>query len=252
MTPSTAIVTGAPAVPAAAAGAPPAAAAADAAVDTAALQRQIEELKEQSAEALRTAQFWADRAKEKPAAKASEPAEDEPDVLEAITTRGAKGFDELASRRGFIKKEEVEGLINSRAATLSKEQELMGEYPDLKKKDSEFFKATALAYGELVKGGTPQAIAMEMAARQTELAFIRGGKIKLPGGEAGKEEKEALRLARIRAQAGEGGDRRPAGGTEEDEELTAEQKHIADRMGISHEAYAKRAKAGVAMGGGRK
>jgi len=242
-----------PATPAAdsPAGSPPAAAAAPP-IDAAAFQRQIDELKEQVAEGQRTAQYWADKAKAAPApVKAADP-EDDTDILEVITTKGGKGFDEMAEKRGFVKIDKVEALINTRAASLTKEQELITEYPDLKKKDSEFFKATAVTYGNLVKGGTPQPLAMELAAKQTELEFIRSGKIKLPGAEQTKAEKEADRLARVAAQAGEGGGRRPSAQADEgDEDLTSEQKHIADAMGISHEAYAKRAKAGVSIKSGR-
>jgi hypothetical protein len=230
---------------------PAPAAAAEGAVDVAALQQQIDELREQVAEGQRTAQYWADKAKAAaPQPRAAEvPEEDEPDVLEAITTKGAKGFDELASKRGFIRKDEVEALINTRAASLTKEQELLTRYPDLKKKDSEFFKSTALHYGDLVKAGTPQAVAMEIAAEKAELDFMRSGKLKPAGSGQSAEEKEAARLARIRAQSGDGSGRRPAPDAEEDDELTPEQKRIADAMGVSHEAYKKRAKAGVAMRG---
>ena len=226
------------------------------AIDPAALQAQIDELKEQVAEQTRTAQFWADKARaasngngHAPAAPA---AEEEPDVLEAITTGGAKGFDELAAKRGFVRKTEVERMIDAKANQVTREQQLMTEYPDLKNKNSEFFKGTAVRYGQLVTEGMAQHLAMETAARETELNFLRSGKMKLPGAEPTKAEKEAERLRRIDAQGGEGGRRRPAAAAEDDEELTAEQKHIADAMGISHEAYMKRAKAGVQrIGGGR-
>jgi hypothetical protein len=216
------------------------------------LQAQIAELREQVAESQRTAQFWADKAQTAPRpapAPAAAAEEEEPDVLEAITTGGAKGFDALAAKRGFVRKSEVEALIDAKASTLTKEQALINEYPDLNIKNSEFFKQTALNYGELVKQGTPGVVAMEMAARQTELAFLRAGKTKPAA--PGADEKEARRLARIAAQSGGGnGGRRPAAASEEDDsDLTPEQKHIADAMGISHEAYAKRAKAGVAIGG---
>jgi hypothetical protein len=124
----------------------------------------------------------------------------------------------------------------------------MDRYPDLKKRNSDFFKATAVQYGELVKSGTPQAIAMELAAERAELNFMRTGKVKPPG-DTTKQDKETERLARIAAQGAGDTSGRPAAGGQEDEDLTAEQKHIADAMGVSHEAYAKRAKAGVAMKG---
>jgi hypothetical protein len=235
----------APAAPAAPAAAAPA-------VDMTDYQRQIDELKEQVAESQRTAQFWAQKAANgAPAAPAAPKTDDgdDDDVLEAITTGGAKGFDALAAKRGFVRRNEVEELIETRATTLTKEQQLITEYPDLQKKNSEFFKATAINYGNLVKSGTPQPVAMELAAKQTELEFIRAGKIKMNGSGPSGEEKEAARLRRIAAQASPNGSSRPAPSDEEDEELTPQQKHIADAMGITHEAYAKRAKGGVAMRG---
>ena len=144
--------------------------------ELATLQQQINDLKEQVAESNRTAQFWAEKAKSSapaPAAPAAAEEEDETDVLEAITTGGVKGFDTLAAKRGYVKRDEVETLINQRATVLTREQELLQEYPDLKKKDSEFFKATAVNYGTLVRSGTPAPVAMELAAKQTELEFLR-------------------------------------------------------------------------------
>lgn len=225
------------------------AAAAPPAADAAEFQRQIDELKEQVAEGQRTAQYWAEKAKTPAAAaKAAEP-EDDTDVLEAITTGGAKGFDALAKKRGFIQRDEVQHLIDTRAQALTKEQDLIGRFPDLKNKNSEFFRATALHYGDLVKAGTPQSVAMELAADKAELDLMRTGKIKPAGSEPTKAEKETARLARIAAQSPSAGGRRPAAAEEDEDTLTPEQIHIADSMGVSHEAYLKRAKAGVRMGG---
>jgi len=218
-------------------------------VAAAAFQAQIDELKEQVAEGQRTAQYWADKAKTAAPAKAAvaDP-EDDTDVLEAITTGGAKGFDALAEKRGFMKRGEVETLINQRATSLTKEQELIQRFPDLKVKNSDFFRATAVHYGELVKAGTPQSVAMELAADKAELDLMRSGKIKPAGSEPTKAEKETARLARIAAQGG--GERRgPAAAEEGDDELSPQQKHIALAMGISEEAYSKRAKSGVKMKG---
>ncbi len=66
---------------------------------------------------------------------------------------------------------------SSRAAMLVREQELLARYPDLKKKDSEFFKATALRYGPLFKAGMPAEEAMEKAAQDAGvyLAFNTQG-----------------------------------------------------------------------------
>ena len=240
-------------------------AAPDTAADT---QRQIDELKEQVAEAQRTAQYWADKAKPAPAPAPAPVVEEEPDVLEALTTNGAKGFDALASKRGFIRRDEVEQLINTRAQSLTTEQNLLAEYPDLKNKGSDFFKATAAHYGDLVKAGTPQAVAMGLAAKQAELQFIRDGKIKLPGQAPAltREEKETARLARVAAQGGDTGRRSSAPAEDDDGELDANQLNLVRKMLVGTpgadgkpmteaqaiERYKVRAKAGVAMRGGAR
>lgn len=234
-----------------------------AAPDPVALQSQIDELKEQVAESNRTAEFWAGKARAGAPAAPAAAAEDEPDVLEAITTGGVKGFDALAEKRGFVRKADVQSMIDAKATTLTREQTLMAEYPDLKNKGSEFFKSTAVRYGQLVQDGMNQSQAMETAARETELGFIRSGKIKLPGAEPTKAEKEAERLQRIAAQGGEGGGRRPSAATEEDTELDAQQLHIVRSMLVGQpgpdgkpmteeqaiDKYKTRAKAGVAIKG---
>jgi hypothetical protein len=46
--------------------------------------------------------------------------------------------------------------------------ELVGRYPALRRKNTAFFKATALLYGEMVKAGTPTGLAMELAAQKAE------------------------------------------------------------------------------------
>jgi hypothetical protein len=235
----------------------PAAAAPAAAPD---LEKTIAELREEVAESRRTAEFWATQARSTPAAPAQpqpqpEPEEeDDTDVLEAITTEGTKGFDRLAAKRGFIKRTEVEQLIDARATAIqtahSAEQELLTTYPDLKNRQSDFFKTTATHYGQLVKSGTPPATAMGVAASMAELEFMRAGKLSTPNGAKG--DREADRLARINAQGGGAGPRRPSGAETDDDTLTPEQKHIAAMMGISEEAYLKRAKTGVQMGGKTK
>lgn len=263
MTPTT-LINGAPA--AAPAAAAPAAAAP--VVDAAALQAQIDELKDQAAEANRSAEYWAAKARSNgtPAPAAAAPVEDEPDVLEAITTGGVKGFDTLAEKRGFIKRAEVEQLITQRANSLTEEQQLMKDYPDLQNKKSEFFLSTARVYGDLVKNGMPQQLAMGTAARTVELELIKAGKIKLPSAVAADTaaEKEATRLRRIAAQSGGSGSRSSAT-EEEDTDLDANQLRVVRQMLVGQpgpdgkpmneeqaiERYKSRAKSGVAMRGGR-
>jgi hypothetical protein len=79
---------------------------------------------------------------------------------------------------------------------------------------------------------------------------MRSGKIKAPGAVLTAAEKETARLRRVAAQTGAGSGARPAAtATDDDEGLTPEQIRVADAFGVSHEAYAKRAKAGVSMKG---
>ncbi len=222
-----------------------------AAVDPA-FQKQLDDLKSELEESKRATEFWHGKAKssEKPAAAAVAD-EPEEDILEAITTKGAKGLDAILAKRGYVRAVDVDAKVNARAEALTKEQQLLEQYPDLKKKDSEFFKQAAMFYGELVKANTSPAVAMEMAAERTELKFMREGKIKTPSQQAedAKAQREKDRRARIAAQSGESGGRTSAAADEEDDELTDVQKNIARSMGISEDAYKARAKKGVAMKG---
>jgi hypothetical protein len=231
----------------------PAAGAAAGQPELAAMQKQLTDMKSEMAEKDRAIEFWANKAKAAPASAApkAEEVEDDTDILEAITTRGAKGFDEIAKKRGFIKGDDVDSRINSTVGRVTKEQELKKQYPELNDSKSEFFKLTADNYGVLVKAGTAPAVAMEMAAAQTELQLLREGKRKLPAQQKADDDaqKEKDRKARIKAQSGEGGRTAPAAGDETDDELTDEQKRICSAMGISEAQYKERAKTGVAMKG---
>ncbi len=222
-------------------------------------REEFEALQAQLADTTRAAEFWQEKAASTKAAPAPKPAEEpEVDMLELLTTRGAKGFDEYMRAKGFVSREEVERTVNNKAAQLSKEQELSQKYPDLKNERSEFFKATAVHYGKLIQQGVPETLAMELAADRAELEGIRTGKVKTPAqkAEEDKQARERERRERIQAQAG---DRSGRGAmvNEEDDELSPEQEAIAVKMlagdGVSREqaieAYKKRAKAGVMMGG---
>lgn len=227
------------------------------AVDAAALQREIDVLKSQVGEHQRTAEFWHGKATArdgapKPAAPA-EPEEEE-DILDLITTRGAKGLDALLKKRGFVSATEVDARVDSKARQLTKEAQLVDQYPDLKKKDSEFFKLTAQHYGTLKGAGMAEDLAMETAAEKAELQLLREGKLKTAPQRAEEATREADRLARISAQ---GGERNGRGGDpgEGDDELTPEQRTAAIRLlagnGVTEEQaiekYKARAKKGIVM-----
>lgn len=244
-------------------GAAAAAAAAAAAPDAAALQKQIDALKTELGETRRAAEFYEKKAGERPAPAAAAAAveEDDVDILEVITTKGGKGFDELLAKRGFVKASDVDKKVDAKTAGVLKEQELLKTYPDLADKKSDFFKDTAEEYGDLIKSGVSPNVAMGLAAERVELTYMRAGKIKTPA--ETKAEKERDRKARIAAQGGEGVGRTPGHAEQEDEDLTPEQLRIVSSMLVGNpgadgkpmnlaqatEAYKARAKSGVAMKG---
>lgn len=226
MTPTT--VTPPPAAaPAPAPAAPPAAATPP--PDPAALQKQIDTLNAQVAEATRAAEFWHGKASEKPAPPADKPKDDdEPavDILELAMDpkKFNKYLEGQIKKQGYVRREDAEKLVNGKAAQMSREAKLMKDYPDLEDHDSEMFKTTAAHYGQLVKQGVAEEVAMDTAAKLAELDLIRTGKVKTPAQKAA--DKEADRLARIAAQGGDRGDR-GSGADETDTELDDTQKRIA-------------------------
>jgi len=238
---------------------PPAAAAVPAAptaAEVAALRAELETSKAATAEHQRTAEFWHGKATAKPAAPApakAEPAEPEVDLLDLITTGGPKALKAYLKSQGLMNRDEVEGLVNAKASQISKETELLGAYPDLGKRESEFFKATAANYGALKAAGVPEALAMELGAQQAELAGIKSGTVKTAQQKTDEQKatQAAERAARAAAGGGDHGTRTAP--EEADEDLTPEQRTIAIRMlggnGVTDEQaiekYKARAKAGV-------
>lgn len=220
------------------------------------LQAQIAELTQranqaqQSAEeAGRAAEYWKNKASTSaptpPPARQAD-LDDDIDPLEVLT-QGASGFDKLAEKRGFVKKADVEKLIDRKATAIQTEQQLLKEYPQLGDQKSEFFSATAMIYAQLVKDGVPEGRAMAIAARETELLHIKEGKIKTPAQQA--EDRKAEMRARAAAQDGPHGHRATA--ETENDELNSDQMRIALSMGITPEAYMARAKSGVQIRGNK-
>jgi len=238
---------------------PPEPSAADLAKDA-----RIQALEAHNAELQRTSEFWHSRASERPAAAAApaatatpEPEEDE-DLLDLITTKGVKGLDALMTKRGYVRRDEVDHKVNAKATQVTDEARLVAQYPELNDNKSDFFMATATRYGTLVKNGTPEHMAMRLAAEGAELEMIRAGKMQTPAEKAAatKAQRETERLAHVAAQGGDRGGRTTD--QEESDELTAEQRAVAIRMlavdGVTEEQaierYKARAKKGVAMKGG--
>lgn len=240
-------------------------------VDMAALQAQVAALTQEVAEGQRTAEFWHQKATEKPEPARKEPPvatgdDDDPDLLELITTKGVKGLDALMAKRGYVRADQVDAKVNAKASQLTEEAKLVQQYPQLNDNNSEFFKVTATHYGTLKQQGVPEHMAMKLAAEKAELDLIRSGKIETPvqTTERKKKEAEETRQARIKAQAGPSGSR--ASEAEDSDELTPEQEQVAVRMlagmtGLDGkpltreqaiESYKARAKKGVAVKGGMK
>jgi hypothetical protein len=215
-----------------------------------ALRKENESLKTRASEAEETARYWHGQARGRGSNRdrgdddnKPEPDQDDTDLLE-LAGKGPEAMKAWLKKSGFVSAAEVETITNAKAAQLVKEAELTRRYPDLQDHDSEFFKATAKQYAILKGRGIPPAEAMEIAAEQTELAQFRSGKTPAEPKGGKKTESDEERKARIKAQGG-GSGRRAAASEEENDDLTREQLQICDAMGISPEAYKKRAKEGV-------
>lgn len=207
------------------------------------LQQEIERLKAESSEKDSAIRYWHEQAKGagKPADKPASDEPDDEDLLDIVAKKGAAGLKEVLKKHGFVDASEVEKRIEKRAVVISTENELAAKYPELKDQKSEFFKATAAHYADLVKEGTPHHVAMKQAARMAALDGYESGKRETT---AQKEEREA----RARAQAG-ATNRRSAEPEEGNDELDDEQKRICEALGVDPEKYKERAKAGVRVSG---
>lgn len=247
------------------------------AADTISLSKKDYEALLRERDELRTSErYWSETARggKRPAAEPEpepEPAEEDiladiPDIegdidpeafTDALTAKGRKaleehGFISKAQMRKILAKQEdrfmgrLETIVGQKITgaqqAMLKDAELLSTYPDLNNQNSPFFKRTKELYAELVadepalkKGGAGLKIAAKMA--KAEMGSQRG--------------READIERRIAAQQGdltgaEGGD---------DEGLTPAQRQIIAKFNadggpqVSEEAYKRRARAGVNMGG---
>lgn len=237
------------------------------------LRRQLRGKDKRIREVEDSERTWAERARGR-AEKAEDrepakPAEEEPDldVIEALTNEGAKGLDKVLKKLGYARVEEIDAKIERTRAHMTRDAHLIARYPDLAKEDSPFFEAAAKRYEQLAqnKGVKESGMLMELAAELAEGDL--GVRRKAASGDRRRErepdpddddldrdegdddqEPEDKRVERVRAQAGSRG----RGATRErvdDDELTPLQKRLAQRFGISEDAYRKRAKSGVQMSG---
>lgn len=199
------------------------------------------------------AQFWHEKAtKGATAAKAAEadPA-DEVDLLDVIGTKGTKGLDAVLKARGYVSKDDVQALIADTVQTVSREGKAVERFPELKDKDSDFYKQTAKNVAALAKDGIKGVAATELAAERTYLQFLDEGKMKpaaVRRAEAEKhvddDEDEQDRIARGAAAGGATGRRastpasRRAAETAEDKNL---RKRVCAAFEIDEDKYIKRA-----------
>lgn len=224
----------------------------------AAIQAELAALKDQVSEQKRVSEFWFNKANNNAAAPPPPPEpkaepEEDVDVLDVLTTKGAAGLDAILAKRGYVRADQVNATVNAKAQQLATENELLTAYPDLRDKNSEFFRQTAVAYGELKSQGVPEATAMRLAAQQVELNGIKSGKVKTPQQKAddAKTQRETERQARIRAQAGDRtNSRTPESAEPDDDELSDAERRICVGMGITEESYKKRVRSGTQIWGG--
>jgi hypothetical protein len=185
------------------------------------------------------ARYWHSVAKGPAASETAKPEDTADDDVLSIATQGGKAMQAWLKKQGFVSREEAERIAKQHADQRIAEAQLVAQYEDLANPKSEFFKETAALYGQLKTQGVPPEVAMRLAAEQVDLRR----KAKAEPSARGSEEERAARAA---AQGAPG--KRGAAAKTESEDLTPEQERIAEAMGISPEAYKKRAKEGVQIG----
>ena len=238
-----------------------------------ALRRELRQTRGRIGELEASERHWSEVARTRqPVEEAPEKppaAEEEIDVIEALTDEGAKGLDKVLKRLGYARVEDIDQKIERTRGQITQDARLLGRFPELGDEKSEFFAATAKRYEQLKgnKGIRESGMLMELAAELAEKDLGTGKKA--PSGDRRREpegdqdddrdysddraaadehENEDDRIERVRAQAGSRG-RRPAREAEPSDDLSPLQKRIAGRLGVSEEAYRKRAKAGVRISG---
>ncbi len=219
------------------------------------LRKDLDETKTKAEEAETASAYWYGQAQGKgggdddPEAgggnKAAATDTDDDEPFDEATLKGLKKVvPKLAKEMGYISREEFDTLADARINRAVKDNGVRSRYPGLNDKSSEMFKVTSAHYADLKAQGVPEALLLEQSAEKAELELRRTGKWQDAG------EAEAERLARVGAQNGS----QPGGGSADsadDKTLTAQQKLFAKRLGVSEEAYVKRAEQGVQMAGPR-
>lgn len=222
--------------------------------DTERTHRQLEERAQQAEQA---AQFWQQKAagESQPKDTPKGPPDDdgeEIDIVEALAAGDKPKIRKYFKSLGAVTKEELDGFsdsfveridkrIKTERQAITEETKIYTEFPDLKNADSELFKATREEYQALAGsdfGKSPQAL--ELAAHR---AAARLG-TRPANGNAAQGETPEERERRIAAQSG-GGKNGKSAEISDDGALTPAQKRICKQMGISEDAYRKRAQGGI-------
>jgi hypothetical protein len=234
------------------------------------LRRQLKEERKARQEAEAGVRHWYDRATAGAAAPKPEP-EPEPeaeiDVIDAITSKGAKGLEEVLAKMGYVKKKDVDASIGQTRAEVTQEAQLVARYPDITDESSEFYQTTLEIYKDLaadpVMRKSPALLekAAKQAARVLGMEEAPKGRGRGPGAggrdaddlDDTEDERERERVARVGRQAGDRG-RRPASQVEDEGELSGMQKSIVAKFraagaDITEDGYKKRAQRGIQMSG---
>lgn len=223
------------------------------------LQKENKALQGRVREADSAAGFWKGKADTAPAKPADKPAADnldELDLVDIITTKGAKGLAEVMTRLGYAKRSDIELQISSTRNQISAEAAVLAKYPDLADSNSPLFEKTAEIFNQLrqdphmAESDNLMLIAARTAAAELGLSNdnTRGQRRAAPKADEDEDE----RSERIARQSGDRG-RRPAG-QDRAEELSPLQKRMVQKFRdagaeITEEGYKKRAMGGVRMGG---
>jgi hypothetical protein len=181
------------------------------------------------------------------------------DLVDALTNGDHKAIAQAMREMGFVSAAEVQREIAATRQQITAESKLFSSYPDLQDDKSEFFARTGEIYNELAsdpqmaKSGKLVEVAARMAkAELGSAAPRRRAAESVDDPEDDPEEERARRVSRQSGDRGRNSTRQGSDG--ESEVLSAIQKDIVRRLrsagaNITEEAYAKRAKAGVRMGG---
>jgi hypothetical protein len=235
------------------------------------LRKEVAELRKEREALQQSERYWSEQARSAKKPKQEQPEVDPDEVddeddeqpldkfIEDLTTKGKAAL----KKHGFLTRREARELADRRAekiarqivgeerSKLSADAELAREFPDLQDPKSDLFKRTA----EIYKSETDADPSLKKSTRTLMLA-ARQAKLELAAKNVGKrrsdpedegddyedvDDAEQERLDRVRAQSGDRGRRRSAGFDNGNDELDPMQKQICKAMGISEEAYKKRA-----------